>query len=201
MIDDTLRSAKERLLAPLARGMGQVPPARITWTGFVLGLLACASAACGHAYLALALWLGNRLGDGLDGCVARRQGTHSDWGGYLDVVLDLVVYALLPLSLVLARPSEAAWLTLALLLTAFYVNVGSWMYLAAVLEKRGVAGKRMTSIRMPGGLIEGAETVVFYCLFLLFPGALPIMFATMAMLVGVTTAQRMVWAARTLGGD
>ncbi len=51
---------------------------------------------------------------------------------------------------------------------------------------------------MPSGLIEGAETVVFYCLFLLWPGQVVGLFCVFAALVLVTVGQRLVWAARTL---
>lgn len=51
---------------------------------------------------------------------------------------------------------------------------------------------------MPNGLIEGAETILFYCLFLLFPTALTFLFWTMSVLVFVTMLQRFVWARRHL---
>jgi hypothetical protein len=51
---------------------------------------------------------------------------------------------------------------------------------------------------MPSGLIEGAETIIFYTLFLLLPGALVPLFWLMAALVLLTAGQRMVWAAGRL---
>jgi hypothetical protein len=71
------------------------------------------------------------------------------------------------------------------------------MYLAAMLEKRnaGAASRgETTSVTMPAGLIEGAETIVFYTLFLLFPNALVLLFSLMATLVLVTASQRVGWA-------
>jgi hypothetical protein len=62
------------------------------------------------------------------------------------------------------------------LLGSFFVNAASWMYLSAVLERRGAGaaarGER-TTVTMPPGLIAGAETVVLYTLFLVFPGGSP----------------------------
>lgn len=43
-------------------------------------------------------------------------------------------------------------------------------------------------------LIEGTETMVFYTLFLSFPRAQEILFAIFALLVVITTLQRLFWA-------
>ena len=88
----------------------------------------------------------------------------------------------------------------------FYVNGASWMYLSALIEKRRAARSTpevdaqsaVTSIVMPTGLIEGTETVVFYTLFLLFPGLYPLLFTIMAAATLVGVVQRIAWARRTL---
>jgi hypothetical protein len=75
------------------------------------------------------------------------------------------------------------------------------MYLAALFEKRSTgaaAGGELTAVTMPAGLIEGAETVVFFTLFLLFPGAIVPLFSLMAALVLFTAGQRVAWAIRRL---
>jgi hypothetical protein len=53
----------------------------------------------------------------------------------------------------------------------------------------------MTSVTMPSGLIEGGETIVFFCLFLLFPQAMVPLFLLMALLTLATAAQQWRWAA------
>ena len=201
MIDTLLRVPKERLLEPLATRLSETSPNRVTLASFVVGLGAVLVTGLGFYGWGLGLWLLNRLLDGLDGEVARRGGRQSDLGGYLDILCDLVVYALVPLSLVLSNPSEGAYLALALLLTSFYVNAGSWMFLSALLEKRhrgALARGERTSVTMPSGLIEGAETVLFYSLFLLFPHAFTPLALLMVGLVAVTAGQRVVWALRVL---
>jgi phosphatidylglycerophosphate synthase len=196
-MDQRLRDAKAQLLAPLATQLQGVRPLTLTAIGLLVGLGAALAAALENTSLALALWLGNRLLDGLDGEVARLSGRQRDLGGYLDMLADLLVYSLLPVALTIGHPSSASHLALALLLASFYLNVGSWMYLAALLEKRGRSGGR-TSIVMPSGLIEGGETMVFYALMLLAPTWLPWLFGVMAFLVAVTTLQRIIWAMRHL---
>jgi phosphatidylglycerophosphate synthase len=161
-----------------------------------------AVAAWQQAYVvALALWALNRVLDGLDGTVARMHGKQSDLGGYLDIVLDITVYALIPLALAFGINSADVYMSLAFLLGTFYVNGASWMYLAALLEKRrhGAAMQgELTTVTMPGGLIEGTETIIFYTLFLLLPVYLPALFTIMGVLVIFTAGQRLVWASRHL---
>ena len=202
MIDKVLRIPKEQVLAPLAMRLPDaIHPTVVTGAAFVAGLAASAAATQQWYGWSIAFWLLNRVLDGLDGTLARVHGTQSDWGGYLDIVLDTAIYALIPLALVLGSPSSVAWMSLALLLASFYINGASWMYLAALLEKRrqGAAeGGELTTITMPGGLIEGTETVIFYTLFLLFPRAAVPLFGLMTALVLVTVLQRFLWARRVL---
>lgn len=203
MIDKVLRLPKEQVLAPIAlRVLHSVHPTAITLVAAGVGLGA-AVAAWQQAYIVgLALWLLNRTLDGLDGTVARINGKQSDLGGYLDILLDFVVYAALPLGLALSIGSSAAYISLAVLLAAFYINSGSWMYLAMLLEKRNrgaAAGGELTSVTMPGGLIEGTETIVFFALFLLFPQWIAPLFVLMTLLVLFTAGQRLLWATRNLG--
>ncbi len=202
MVDKLLRVHKEQMLVPVAARLGgAVSPNALTVVAAGAGLAAAASAWQQRYALSLALWAVNRVLDGLDGTVARTHGTQSDFGGYLDIVLDTVVYALLPLGLIAGRPSAAGWLALAALLSSFYINGASWMFLAALLEKRqhgAHARGELTTITMPAGLIEGAETVAFYALFLLLPVWAAPLFWVMAVLVTVTIIQRLWWAAHQL---
>lgn len=199
MFDDVIRRWKARWFAPLVARLGFLSPTVLSLAAFALGL-ACAVAASQAWYLpALALWLLNRLLDGLDGEVARAHGRASDFGGYLDIMLDVAVYALVPAGLAFADPNVPCFGGLALLLGAYYLNAASWTYLSAILEKRRANAQRgFTTVNMPPGLIAGTETFVFYCAFMLLPQYLAVFFATMAALVLATVAQRLYWAWRNL---
>ncbi len=190
---------------PAATVVGRrIHPMVVTVAAFVIGLGAAGAAARGANGIGLALWLANRVLDGFDGTLARAQGAQSDIGGYVDIVLDFVVYAAVPLGLVLgAAPPDRATLAVAglVLVASFFVNAASWMYLAAILEQRGAgaaARGEFTTITMPRGLVAGTETVVFYSLFLAFPRSLLSLFTLMTALVLVTVVQRLVWAFRRL---
>jgi phosphatidylglycerophosphate synthase len=202
VLDTLLRPVKERLLSPIARAAGRrVPPLVVTLAGFACGLAAAVLAARGRHGAALALWIANRALDGLDGTLARAQGTQSDLGGYVDIVLDFIVYAAIPIGLVVGAPGMPLAVAALAMLASFYVNAASWMYLSAILERRGAGARQrgeLTSVTMPEGLIGGTETVVAYTLFLLLPRHLVTLFWLMTVLVVVTVAQRLTWAARRL---
>lgn len=208
MLDHLLRGLKDQLLAPLARWLRGVPPNLLTGLACLVGVASAIAASRALWGAGLALWLGNRVLDGLDGAVARTAGTQSDFGGYLDILLDFVVYAAVPVGLVLgALPGRsgpdavALAMTLALLEGAFFVNACSWMYLSAVLEKRqaGAAARgERTTVTMPPALVAGTETIGFFTLFFLLPAQLAPLMQVMAALVGVNIVQRLVWARRVL---
>jgi phosphatidylglycerophosphate synthase len=201
MFDERLRDTKEVVFINLALGLqlNRVHPLWLTAVAFLLGLLA-ALALWQQAYIpGLLLWWGNRIFDGLDGTVARVESLQSDLGGYLDILSDFVIYALVPISLVLATPSIPAFIALAFLLSTFYVNGASWMYLSAILEKRRwLAPDKKTSVNMPTGLIGGGETIVFYSIFIIWPDLQVTLFVLMGLLVILTILQRITWAARWL---
>ncbi|MEO5816371.1 MAG: CDP-alcohol phosphatidyltransferase family protein [Gemmatimonadaceae bacterium] len=202
MFDVVLRPLKERVFAPVTRAIGQrVSPMTLTLAGFVAGLLAAVLVARGAYRAALALWVINRVLDGLDGSLARAQGSQTDFGGYVDIVLDFVVYAAIPIAFVLASPALPLAIAALVLLASFYVNAASWMYLAAILERRDLGARvhdELTSITMPEGVIGGTETVLLYTLFFLIPDRLVVLFWIMSMLVMTSVGLRLVWAVRRL---
>lgn len=201
MIDDILRMPKEKIMEPLAKALPGVSPTAITLTACLVGVTSGVAAAGQHYGLALGLWGANRLLDGLDGTLARANGKESDLGGYLDLVLDMVVYAAIPLGLALGSDLPFVSLALAALFASFYINSATWMVLSSLLEKRCQGAKargELTTVTIPRGLIEGLETFIFYSLFLLFPHWLTGLFSLMAGLVVLTSIQRVAWAIRNL---
>ena len=195
MFDEPLRRFKDRVGRPLADRLSGVSPLAISALALVIGLLASFAAYKIHYATALALWLLNRILDGLDGLIARLHHRQSDFGGYVDILTDFAVYAALPIGLVVGSPSIERYLALSVLLASFYINAASWMYLAALLEKRAarVAGTQ-TAIVMPAGIIGGFESIIAYGIFLLFPAHITVLFSIFAALVIVTIIQRLIWA-------
>jgi phosphatidylglycerophosphate synthase len=205
MFDHLFRSLEDLLLRPIARALGpRLSPTLITWVAFAAGLSSAAAVLAGDLGVALGSWLLNRLLDGLDGTHARVHARVSHFGAYLDIVLDFVVYAAIPLAFVaLMREFEIARAGM-FLLASFYVNAVSWMYLSALLEARldGAASRaEATSVTMPPGIVAGAETIVFYTLFFLMPSQLTTLFTVMAVLVTANVPVRLYWANRRLRPD
>lgn len=202
MVDRLLRGPKEQLLTPIAARLpAWLSPVGITLLAFAVGIGALLLIWQGWYRLGLLLWGLNRLLDGLDGTFARLTDQQSDFGGYLDIVLDMAMYAGLPAALAISVNTVPAYLSLTFLLISFYLNAGSWMYLAAILEKRqhgAYTEGELTSITMPAGLLGGTETFIFFCLFLLLPHALVPLYLIMGSLTLVTAFQRLIWAARAL---
>jgi len=200
MQDAYLRRQKDRLLAPLAGGaFRSIHPNWVSVLALLVGLAAVA-AVMGQWYgLGLGLWVLNRSLDGLDGLIARVHHKQSDFGGYLDLFLDFIIYLTVPLAFVAAQPTVAnLWACLALI-ASYVLNTISWTTLATLLEKRNrQSAGRLTSMEMPPGLMEGAETILFYTLFFLLPNQLTLLFTSMAVLVCFTAAQRVWWAYRAL---
>jgi phosphatidylglycerophosphate synthase len=186
----------ERLAAPLAaRGLSANAA---TLAGFACGLAAMAAIAAQAYLLGLALLLVNRVFDGLDGAIARQRGL-SDLGGFLDILLDFIVYSGIPFAFALADPAANA-LTAAFLIFSFVGTGASFLAFATMAAKRGLAselrGKK--SLYYLGGLTEGTETIAAFVLACLLPGWFPAIAWIFGVLCWLTTATRIAAAWQTL---
>ena len=164
----------------------------LTWAGFGVGLLAVVAVAYEAFGAALVLFLLNRLADGLDGAVARRTKL-SDRGGFLDIVLDFLVYAGMVFGFAVADP-EANALAAAFLLFSFMGTGSSFLAFAIMAAKRGITTEQRgrKSFYYLGGLAEGAEPMLFLVLACLRPDWFVPMAVGFAALCWVTTAARIL---------
>ena len=199
MFDTPLRKFKDDVGAPLARRLSRVHPITISLIGLIVALLAAWSAYRQIYFAAFALWILNRVLDGLDGLLARMHNKQSDFGGYVDILTDFTAYAALPIGLVAGSPSSERYLALAFMLASFYINTASWMYLAAILEKRAAhTADTDTTIIMPAGLIGGFETIIAFSIFTLFPVYIALLYSIFGILVFFTIFQRVIWAKKNI---
>lgn len=200
MRDMALRDQKDRLLTPLVvRFAASIHPNLVSVVALGVGLASVGAVLAGAPGWGLALWAGNRVLDGLDGLVARVHDKQSDFGGYLDLLLDFVIYLAVPLAFMVATPTRLNLWAGVTLLSSYVLNILSWSVLSAILEKRQQKSVgRITAVEMPTGLIEGAETILFYSLFFLLPAYVGWLMLLMGILVFFTAGQRVVWAYRTL---
>lgn len=170
----------------------------LTWLGFALGLAAAMAIACQWWMVGLALLLASRLLDGLDGAVARLT-QPTDAGAFLDIALDFLFYAAIPLAFALADPAHNA-LPAAVLLASFIGTGSSFLAFAALAEKRGFKDTALPGkgFYFLGGLTEASETIAVFAAMCLWPAHFAVLAYGFAILCAVTTGMRVVWGYRRL---
>ncbi|MEM9427302.1 MAG: CDP-alcohol phosphatidyltransferase family protein [Pseudomonadota bacterium] len=192
MIDAYLAPMVDRMLKPPARTLAArgIAADHITLVGFGIGALAVPAIALGWWTLALAAILINRLCDGLDGAVARMNAP-TERGAFLDIALDFVFYALIPLGFALNDPAANA-LPAVILLAAFLGTGSSFLAFAVIAAKRGESAPEFPTkgIYYLGGLTEGFETILVFVLMCLLPTAFPFLAYGFATACAATTALR-----------
>ncbi|MDY0248782.1 MAG: CDP-alcohol phosphatidyltransferase family protein [Pseudomonas sp.] len=143
---------------------------QLTVMGFLIGLLAVPFLAFGLWYAALAVIILNRILDGLDGTLARFAKQSSSAGGYLDITLDFLFYAAIPLGFILENPEQNA-IAGALLLAAFIGTGSSFLAFAIAAEKFNLEKPQFKykSFYYLNGLTEGSETIALFIALCLWP--------------------------------
>ena len=201
MLDKAIQQALKPLMTRAARGLVRlgVGADAISLAGFAVGMGAATAIALQHDWAGLALLLISRLMDGLDGAVARAT-QPTDRGGFLDITLDFLFYASIPLAFAIAEPAQNA-LPAAVLLAAFIGTGSSFLAFAAVAEKR-----KLQSLAFPdksfyflGGLTEATETILAFTAMCLWPQWFPYIAYGFAVLCGITIAMRIVWGWQRFG--
>jgi phosphatidylglycerophosphate synthase len=191
MLDRFLNAALKRPLQRMASGLVALGlrADQMTWAGFVMGLTAIPLIALGHADWAL-LSIGlNRLADGLDGTMARLT-QPTDLGAFLDISLDFLFYASIPLAFVLADPASNG-LAGSVLIYSFIGTGCTFLAFAVLAAKRGTTSTTHPSkgFYYLGGLTESTETIAVFVLMCLVPawfGPLAFGFAALCALTTVT---------------
>jgi phosphatidylglycerophosphate synthase len=164
-------------------------------------MLAALAIAFHWFWLGLLLLLISRLADGLDGSLAKITQS-SDFGGYLDIVLDFAFYGAIPLGFVLADPSNNA-VAGAVLIFSFYVNGASFLAFSTIAEKRKLVtdARGAKSIYFTTGLAEATETIAVFVLMCLFPGWFAILAWIFAAICFYTTLSRIILARSMFSGE
>ena len=169
---------------------------QMTLTGFGIGLAAAALIGSGQYLVGAGAILLSRLCDGLDGAMARET-RPTDVGGFLDIALDFIFYAAIPLGFAVADPSRNA-LAAATLLAAFVGTMASFLAFAVLATKR-----RLDSLAYPdksfyflGGLTEATETLACFMAMCLWPQHFALLAYGFAILCLITTVTRIWWGWR-----
>lgn len=165
---------------------------QVTVVSFFIGL-GVIPALYFQCYLcALGCIIINRLGDGIDGSLARMTRV-SDGGGFLDIVLDFIFYSAVVFGFALAAPEQNG-LAAAFLIFTFVGTGSSFLAFAIMAERRGIESITYAhkGIYYLEGLAEGTETITCFVLFCLFPDYFPVIATIFAIICLITTVTRVV---------
>ncbi|MDP2985873.1 CDP-alcohol phosphatidyltransferase family protein, partial [Hydrogenophaga sp.] len=164
MLDSAIQQVLKPVLSRMARGLVRagIGADALTFIGFAIGMAAAVSIALQQFTAGLVLLLLSRLMDGLDGAVARLT-QPTDRGGFLDITLDFLFYAAIPLAFAVADPAQNA-LPAAVLLASFIGTASSFLAFAIVAAQRGITSTALPdkSFYFLGGLTEATETIAAF---------------------------------------
>ena len=171
---------------------------QVTIVSFALGLLAVVLIVRHHYLLGAAFILLNRLGDGIDGPLARLDGA-TDRGAFLDICLDFLFYSAVVLGFALAEPDRNS-LAASFLIFSFVGTGSSFLAYAIMAERRSLADQRLPNkgFYYLGGLAEGTETIVFFILICLLPSLFPVLAWIFGGVCLLGTAARIIYGYKTL---
>ncbi len=171
----------------------------ITLAGFGVGLAGALAIALGAPHTGLVLILLSRLADGLDGAVARLT-RPTDRGAFLDIALDFLFYASIPLAFAVHDPPSNA-LAAGVLLAAFVGTGSSFLAFAVLAERRGLASDAYPSkgFFYLGGHTEATETLACFVAMCLWPGQFALLAYVFAAACALTTVARIAAGWRAFG--
>lgn len=198
MIDNAFRALVPRFAGPLLGLYARWgwTPDHVTFLGFVLALFAGAAVATGYPWAAAILWWVSRLADGTDGVYARASGQESDFGAYLDILLDMAAYGAMVLAFAIAWPDfQIQWV---LMLFFYVLCIASALALGNLESQRALPPRDDRGLRLGAGLAEGGETGIAYTVFLLVPGLLPVTTWLWVGVLATTVVARTLLARRLL---
>lgn len=196
MLDGSARKLIDPYLMALAEKLKAtgITPDQVTIGGFVIGLLAAMAISMQWFFVGMVLLLISRLADGLDGSLAKLT-CSTDFGGYLDIVLDFAFYGVIPLAFIVANPETNA-LAGAVLILSFYVNGASFLAYSGLAQKSGLSSdiRGAKSIYFTTGLAEATETLAVFVLVCLFPSWFPVLAYLFAAICFYTALARIMQA-------
>jgi phosphatidylglycerophosphate synthase len=199
MFDDAFRARFQPAVKPLVVWLARagVTPNAVTVTTFVVALLGAITVATLDPRAGVVIWLISRVGDGLDGALARVTGLNSAFGGFLDITVDMAAYSAMVMAFAVVHPEYAmGWMAV---LAGYVIVITTTLALsdaARTIDAHLSATDR--TFQFTRGLTEAGETNVAYVIWAFLPASLPWAIWLWAAALLVTGAQRMILARRTL---
>ena len=198
MLDRKIQEYLRPSLSVMAKGFVKLgfSANAVSLIGFVFGIAAAGSIALQYFLVGAVLIGVSRLFDGLDGAVARAT-QPTDLGGFIDITLDFLFYASIPLAFAFANPLNNA-IPAAVLLAAFMGTGSSFLAFAVIAAKRGIQNSSYPnkSFYFIGGLTEATETIAVFMVMCLWPKYFNIFAYGFSMLCFITIMMRLAWGYR-----
>lgn len=201
MLDKFVTPIIKPLLTPVVMLINKsgITANQLTVFGFLVGMFAVPLLAFEMWYGALITIALNRILDGLDGALARYANQSSSAGGFLDITLDFLFYAAIPLGFILANPAQNA-IAGAILLATFIGTGSSFLAFAIAAEKFKLDKPQFKykSFYYLNGLTEGTETIALFVAFCIWPQHFVIMASLFAAACAITIFTRIYGGYHTL---
>ena len=149
-------------------------------------------------YIALFVFLLGRILDGVDGIIANKTRI-TEFGGFIDIVFDLISYSLVLLAFILKDNSNAIFGSI--LLTTFFGTSSAFFGIAIFENNKFIKRNPEKSFYHVGGFMGGSITILFLSLMFLFPEKFNLIALIFSVLCIIGTIERIFYAYIILDSD
>ena len=140
---------------------------------------------------ALFVFLLGRILDGVDGIIANKTRI-TEFGGFIDIVFDLISYSLVPLAFILKDNSNAIFGSI--LLTTFFGTSSTFFGIAIFENNKFIKRNPEKSFFHVGGFMGGSITIFFLSLMFIFTEKFNLIALIFSVLCILGTIERIFYA-------
>ena len=148
--------------------------------------------------IALFVFLFGRILDGVDGIIANKTRI-TEFGGFIDIVFDLISYSLVPLAFILKDNSNAIFGSI--LLATFFGTSSAFFGIAIFENNKFIKRNPEKSFYHVGGFMGGTITIFFLSLMFLFTEKFNLIALIFSVLCILGTIERIFYAYIILDSD
>ena len=148
--------------------------------------------------IALLVFLLGRILDGVDGIIANKTRI-TEFGGFIDIVFDLISYSLVPLAFILKDNSNAIFGSI--LLTTFFGTSSTFFGIAIFENNKFIKRNPEKSFFHVGGFMGGSITIFFLSLMFIFTEKFNLIALIFSVLCILGTIERIFYAYTILDKD
>ena len=148
--------------------------------------------------IALFVFLLGRVLDGVDGIIANKTRI-TEFGGFIDIVFDLISYSLVPLAFILNDNSNAIFGSI--LLATFFGTSSAFFGIAIFENNKFIKRNPEKSFFHVGGFMGGSITIFFLSIMFIFPEKFNLISLIFSVLCILGTIERIFYAYIILDSD